>query len=154
MDLLGQILRLRATEILREKLGATYSPSASSFMSSIFKGYGYASTSSTTEPGKIDTIFEAVDLIAAEIATAPIPDDLITRARTPMIERIHRSRRENGTWIGLIDEAQSLPSDLDEFRKREAVLKSITAKELQAAAKHHLNQKSALRIRIIAKSAK
>jgi zinc protease len=154
MDLLGQILKLRATEILREKLGATYSPSASSFMSSIFKGYGYASISSTTEPGKVDTIFAAVDQIAADIAITPIPDDLINRARTPMIERIHRSRRENGLWIGLVDEAQSLPGDLDDYRQQEALLKSITAKELQAAAKQYLNPKSALRIRIVAKSTK
>jgi zinc protease len=154
MDLLGQILKLRATEILREKLGATYSPGASSYMSSIFKGYGYTSISSTTEPGKVDTIFAAVDEITSNTASTPIPDDLINRARSPMIERIHRSHRENGTWIGLVDEAQSLPGDLEDYRNQEAVLKSITAKELQVAAKQYLSAKSALRIRIIAKSAK
>jgi zinc protease len=154
MELLGEIMGLQATEVLREKLGATYSPSASSFMSSTFKGYGYMSISSSTEPGKVDTIFTAVDGIAADLASKPIADDLINRARKPMIEKIIRNRRENGLWIGLVDEAQSLPGDLDDYRKQETVLKSITAKELQAAAKRYLAAKSALRIRIIAKSAK
>jgi zinc protease len=154
MDLLGEVLKLRATEILREKLGATYGPSASSFMSSIFAGFGYTSVSSTTEPDKVDTIFAAVDEIAADLAAKPIPTDLINRARAPMIERIIRSRRENGTWIGLVDEAQSLPGDLDDYRNQESVLKSISTKELQAAARRYLTAKSALRIRIVAKSAK
>ena len=154
MALLGEILQLSATEILREKLGATYGPRASSFMSSIFKGYGYVSLSSTSEPQNIDTINAAVDGIVTGLARKPIPVDLINRARAPMIERIIRSRRENGTWIGLVDEAQSIPGDLDDYRKQESVLKSITAKELQAAAKQYLTANAALRIRIISKSAK
>jgi zinc protease len=152
LDLLSEIMGLMATEELREKLGATYSPNASSSMSGTFKGYGYFSVSSTTEPKNIDTVLSAIDRMAASLSNAPISDDLIKRARTPMLERLTRNRRENGFWIGVTDEAQSDPGDLDDVRKWEGLLKSITAKDLQAAAKKYLSPAAALRIRIVPKA--
>jgi zinc protease len=154
MELLGQLLQLQATDILREKLGATYSPNASSSMSSLYKGYGQMTVSSTADPAKIDEINAAVDEIAKSLAATAPSADLITRARNPMIERIERNRRENGYWLGIVDEAQSLPKDLRYPREQEKLLRSITAAELQAAAKRWLNPANALRIRIIPKEAK
>lgn len=152
LTLLAGVVQLLVTEQLRETLGATYSPRATSDMSSVFTGFGQLSVSSTAEPGKIDLIYKAIDAIAASLAAKPPSADLITRARNPMLESIQRNRRENSWWQGLIDEAQSLPADLKTACEAEAVLKSITAQELQAAAKLYLKPAAALRIRIIPKS--
>ncbi len=152
VSLLSDIMGLQANEVLREKLGATYSPSTWTSMSSLHKGYGYMAMSSTAEPGNMATILTATDQIAKDLATKPITADLIKRARAPLIERYIKSKRENGYWIGLIDEAQTIPSDLDDARKAQAMLESITAKELQDAAKRYLNAQAALRIKVVPKA--
>ena len=151
LRLLSEVVQLLVTEQLRETLGATYSPRATSDMSSVFAGFGQLSVSSTAEPGKIDQIYSAIDVIAASLAAKPPSADLITRARNPMLEGIERNRRDNGWWLGLIDEAQSLPTDLKNAREAAAILKSITAQDLQAAAKLYLKSSAALRIRIVPK---
>ena len=151
LSLLSAVVQLLVTEQLRETLGATYSPRASSDMSSVFAGFGQMSVSSTAEPAKIDQIYAAIDVIAAALAEKAPNADLITRARNPMLEGIERNARDNSWWLGLIDEAQSLPVDLKTAREAAAVLKSITAQELQIAAKQYLKPAAALRIRIIPK---
>lgn len=154
LQLLSKLIQLQVTEVLREKMGATYSPSADSSLSWLFKGYGQMVVTSTSEPGKIDEIFAAVDAIGSELAARRPSADLITRARTPMLERIGQQRRENPYWLLVIDEAQTFPRDLRYVRDGETILKSITAAELQATAKKYLLPSAALRIRIVPKSPK
>ena len=151
LELLSQVIQLQVTDVLREKMGATYSPSAGSDMSSLFKGYGQMTVSSTAEPGKMEDIFKAVDAIAAGLATKAPSADLIARARNPMLERIERNRRENGYWMGIVDEAQSLPKDLRYPRDQERLLRAVTAADLQAAAKLLLKPGAELRVRIVPK---
>jgi zinc protease len=154
MTLLAGVMQLMVTEQLREKMGATYSPNVSSDMSGTFKGYGNISVTSVADPTKIDAINEAVDAIAAKLVAAPPSADLILRARNPMLEAFERGKRENDRWIGTIDEAQSLPSDLRYLRDYDAVLKAVSAKDLQAAARKYLVAKAALRIRIVPRTTK
>ncbi len=151
LELLSQVIQLQVTDVLREKMGATYSPSASSEMSSAFKGYGQMTVSSTAEPGKMEDIFKAVDAIAAGLAAKAPSADLIARVRNPMLERIERNARENGYWMGIVDEAQSLPKDLRYPRDQEKLLRAVTAADLQAAAKLFLKPGSELRVRIVPK---
>jgi zinc protease len=154
LDLLGSIVGLLAIEELREKLGATYSPQAGSNASDVLPGYGYLSLVSTVDPKQMDIVFAAVDGIAASIAKAPPRADLMNRARNPKLERIIRARRENGRWLGLLDEAQSVPKDLDDYRNAEAMLKAITPQEIQALAKQYMVAKDALRVKILPRAAK
>lgn len=154
LDLLGSIIALLATEELREKLGATYSPQAGSNASDVLQGYGYLSIVSTVDPKQMDTVFAAVDGIAASLAKTPPSEDLMNRARSPRLERIIRARRENGSWLRLLDEAQSSPKDFDDFRNAEAILKAITPQEIQALAQKYMNAKDALRIKIVPRAIK
>jgi zinc protease len=149
LDLLSNVMQVMLTDELREKMGATYSAAATSVASTVFKGYGHMSVSLTVEPARMTDVFGAIDRIAARLA-ASLPDaDLIARARTPMLERIARGRRENPVWLGIVDEAQTLPGDLENFRRQEAVLKSVSAKQLRQTARRYLNAKAALRISIV-----
>lgn len=147
--LLARVFGVMLTDELREKMSATYSPSTASIMSSVFKGYGYMTASTTVDPARAADVFAAIDRVAKTLAKKPVAADLIARARTPMLEGIVRARRENAAWIGLIDEAQTQPGDLDRFRQEEARLKAITGAELQAVARRYLKPGSELRISIV-----
>ncbi len=154
LDLLAGIIDLLATEELREKLGATYGANVGSTASDTLPGYGYLSLVSTIDPKQADIVFAAVDGIAATLAKAPPTADIMNRARNPKLERIIRARRENGRWLGLLDEAQSSPKDLDDYRNAEAMLKAITPLEIQALAKQYMAAKDALRVKIVPRVAK
>ena len=147
-DLLRAVLRLRLTDKLREELGATYSPSAGNSASEVFPGYGYISASSEVEPQDIGRVHAAIDEIAAQMASGDISEDELTRARKPILEGMEEAEEDNGSWIGLIDEAQSLPGDLDRWRNDEAVYQAITVDELTAAAARYFTPENTLKISI------
>ena len=147
--LLRAILRLELTDKLREELGATYSPWAGNTASELYPGYGYIFASSEIEPKDIERVHAAIDEIARQMAEGAITEDQLQRARKPILEGMEEAEEDNGSWIGLIDEAQSLPGDLDRWRNDEAVYSAITVEELTAAAAKYFTPENTLRISIV-----
>ncbi|MBB5685428.1 M16 family metallopeptidase [Sphingobium boeckii] len=149
LGLLAGVMQLMLTEEIRETLGATYSPGASSRTSSLYPGFGQLVTSSNLDPKDIGKVEAAVDEIAAKLRETPVTEDLIRRARAPILERIEKSKRENGTWLALADDAQTQPRWLDRFRTARATYEAINAARLQALAQRYLTAEGALKIRIV-----
>lgn len=154
LNLLARVMDLELNEKIREELGATYSPQIGSSMSDVFDDYGTLQTSVIVNPGQADEIFEAVDEIAAELARGPVDQDLLARARTPYLERVRNSRRENSFWLSTLDSAQLRSERLDRIRQQEALIREVTPEQLQAAAARYLDRDKQLRIRIIHQSLK
>lgn len=150
LSLLAAVMQLTLTEELRETLGATYSPNAFSATSSVYPGYGQFGVSSNLDPKDIPAVEAAVERIAGELRDKPVDADLLLRARTPILEAIDKSRRENGTWIALLDEAQTEPRWLDRFRAQKATYQAVTPADLQAVARRYLTPGGALKIRVVA----
>jgi len=149
LTLLAGVMRLMLTEELRERLGATYSPGASSGMSSVYPGFGQLSASSNIAPGDAPAVEAAIAEIAKTLRDTPVDADLLLRARQPILERIERGRRENASWLAIVDQAQSAPRYLERYRVSKATYQAITAADLQAAARHYLLPDAMLRIRVM-----
>jgi len=149
LSLLAAVMQLMLTEELRETLGATYSPNASSRTSSIYPGFGQLTVSSNLDPRDIPRTEAAIAEIARTLRDAPVNADLLKRARTPILERIEKNKRENGSWIGLVDDAQTDPRWLARFRVARQTYEAIDAAQLQALAKRYLMPEAALKIRIV-----
>lgn len=149
MQVLALVMRLELLDRIREQLGASYSPAAGSSMSSVYRGFGTFSTSVVVEPEQADEVFAAVDAIVEDFRTAPIDADLLERARTPLLEKIALSRRENGWWLAVIDEAQLRAERLDRVRSYEDRIRAVTPEMLQAAAQRYLDPAQELRIRVV-----
>ncbi len=152
MQLLALTMRLEMLDRIREELGASYSPAAGSSMSSVYRDFGTFSTSVVVDPEQADEVFAVVDAIATEFREAPIDPDLLDRARKPLLEKIALSRRENGWWLGVIDEAQLRAERLDRVRSYEERIRAVTPAMLQEAAQRYLDPAEALRIRIVHES--
>ena len=148
-QLAAAVLNLRLTEKLREELGATYSPQAFSSMSSVFDGFGYLGALAIVEPSKQGMVFDAIDAIAAELQAAPVDDDLLARARNPLVETLAKDRRENTYWIGALESAQLRADRLDRVRDYGPLLSAITPADIQAFARRYLAADAALRIAIV-----
>jgi zinc protease len=149
--LLGNIFGLKLLEVVREKLGATYSPAPLMEASDIYPGYGYVGSWMVAEPDKMDDVRDAVTAIVADLRDNPVSDDMLLRARKPNVERFIRQDQENGGWAFVASVAQSKPDRLDRRRKRIAILEAITAADIQKAAQTYLTEEAKLEVRILSK---
>jgi zinc protease len=149
LNLLAEVMKLELTDMLREKLGATYAPAASSFASDVFDDFGYVLAATTLAPDKIDEVEKAVASIAEQLRSTPVSDDVLSRARNPALERIDRQERENAYWLAIIDEAQTDPDRISRHRKRKAVYAAITPGELQKLARQYLAPDKALVVKVV-----
>jgi zinc protease len=138
LQLLERVMRIQLTDTLREKLGKAYSPGASSSASRTWKGYGTFSVSSSVDVKEVPATRSAIGGVVAALRDAPVSEDVIKRAREPMLESYDNLLKTNAGWLGLVDRAQTEPEDIARFSKSKAVLQAITPADLQAAARKYL----------------
>lgn len=134
LSLLSQILQLRLTDEIREKLGASYSPGASSFMSSLYADFGYLSVGTNVDFDDRETVKSAIERIVESLKTEPASDDELLRATKPILERLRLRDTSNGAWLGIVDEAQSDLKGLDRYRSLPEMIANVSAEMLQQAA--------------------
>lgn len=153
LQLLSTIIELMLTDELRERLGTTYSPSASADLSSDYPGYGHLVASSNVSFANVAATEAAIDTIAAQLRDQPVSADLLSRARQPLREQLTRARRENGYWLGYVSEATSRPDRIDRSRHAIELLDQVTPADLQAEARRYLLPDRAVRIRAVSNKA-
>ncbi len=149
MDLLARIVTIRLLDELRERLGASYSGGATSYMSQIYPGRGTFSIRTSGDPKDLEAIEKAVDGIIAEIAVGPVSADLFERARKPALEAYRDWRQKNSTWIGVAARAQTRPDRLDRFRRSEETYRSITPDDVHQAALRFLKDRESYIFRAV-----
>lgn len=148
-DLLEQVMSLKLIDTIREELGATYSPSSSSYSDAVNPGYGFFSVSLDLEPSAVDTLYTVVDGIAEQLRNGEISEDELERARKPLLEQFEESLENNGYWTNVLDEAQSRPDVLEDHRQRQAHYEGVTVEDLVAMANAYLTQEQAYRVSIL-----
>jgi zinc protease len=138
LELLERVMRIELTETLREKLGKAYSPSAASSSSRFWKGYGVFGVAASVDVHEVPATRQAIAETVDELRTAPVSDDLIQRARAPMIEAIENGLKSNGGWLSLVDRAQTEADEIDRYLKAKDLLTALTAADVQATALRYL----------------
>jgi zinc protease len=149
MSLLADIIQIRLLDELRENLGISYGSTTSSEMSDVYPGRGTFAISTNGDPKDLHKIEQAVDAVIAEIRAKPVTADLFERGRKPTLERFADWRERNGTWIGIVDKAQTQPVRLQRFRDNEKQFKSITAEEVWLAAQKFLREDKSFTFRVL-----
>jgi zinc protease len=137
-QLLAQVMQLRLTDELREKQGATYSPSASATASVVFDHWGYLAVSVEAPPEKMDGIIASIRQIAADLQGKPVTADELERAKKPRIDQVEKARETNEYWLGVLSGAQADPRLLDSTRSVIAGLQRVSVADVQKAAKDFL----------------
>ena len=137
-SVLAQVMQLRLTDELREKQGATYSPSASATHSVVFTDWGYLSVSVEVPPEKLDQVIASIRQIAADLRDKPVSADELERAKKPRIDQIEKARATNEYWLGNLAGAQTDPRILDATRSVIAGLERVSAADVQRAARTFL----------------
>jgi zinc protease len=153
IELLAQVMQLLLTEDLRERLGRSYSPDANASLSSDFPGYGLINAGASVAYADLAAAETSIDAMAARLRDSAITDDLLNRARTPMLERMAAARRTNAYWLGYAAIAASEPERLDRSRTAPDIARAVTPADIQRLAQTYLREDRRLRIRVVSREA-
>jgi zinc protease len=141
--LAAEVLKSRLTDQIRVAEGATYSPSAGSFASYVFRGYGYVWCSVETPPDKIASFFANVSRITADMRTNSVIADELLRAKAPIVEKLKRAQLSNEYWLQELAGSQADPRRLDRPRAGLTRYEGISADDINRVAAAYLTDNRA-----------
>jgi zinc protease len=118
----------------------------------VFPSFGFISASSETRPDLVEGFFRTLDEVVAEISSGKLTDDVIERAREPLVKALEKNRLGNGFWAGVSADLQSEPRGIDAIRSQISDVRTITRSELVDAARTTLTPKGRLEIRVLPKT--
>ncbi|PNU05769.1 M16 family metallopeptidase [Novosphingobium guangzhouense] len=146
LELLERVMRVELTDQLREALGKTYSPSASSQLSHDWKGYGIFSVNASVDVAEVPATRAAIRQVVNELRAAPVSADILQRARQPLVEGLSNALKNNAGWMALVEHAQTRPDRIDRFQKARERLLALTPADMQAMAKRYLAPEAGLEV--------
>lgn len=149
--LVGEVLQIKMIDVLRERLGATYSPGVAVDASDVHRGYGAIYASLDVKPADMREALAAVKAVAAEVRAGRISADEFERARKPTIESLKQRFENNGFWLETASQAQSRADWLEWTRTLRSDYGSITLDELKKTAAGLFDPARAVEIRVVAK---
>ena len=152
ISLLREMIKVRLTDEFREVQGATYSPGANSWHSGALPDFGFISANAETRPELVDGFYRTLDGIIEELRSGKFTDDLIARARTPLLKSIENDRHGNSFWQSALDDIQTEPRSLEAIRSQLSDMQGITKEEIVAVARKYLDNTRRVEIRILPKA--
>lgn len=145
VEQLGEAIQITALEIIREKMGGTYSPSAGTDYEILPKPEFNWNFRINCDPDKAETIEQAViDILKGYINNGPA-DSTLAKVQEQMIINRESSMQNNGYWMGQIygsyyyGENRDGNASLDDYAKR---VKAVKASDIQKMAKKFINLKN------------
>jgi len=153
LELLERVIGVALTDTLREELGQTYSPSAFANQSRIYPGYGTFSFSASLDAGQIDGARAAMLATLDQIRSAPVDEDLLLRARQPLLEAYDNALDTNGGWMNIVDRVQSQSFRIDRFLTGRDKLAGIKPEQLQQVALQYLDPAQRLEVQVVPRPA-
>ena len=149
LELLERTLRVELTDRLREALGKAYSPSAGSYLSHHWKGYGVFAISASVDVADVAPTRAAIREVIGELRSAPVSAGTLDRARRPMVEALQNALKGNGGWLSLVERAQSEPERIDRYEKARERLLALTPADVEAAARQYLDPEAELEVLVL-----
>jgi zinc protease len=153
LELLERVARLALTDKLREELGQTYSPRVSASQSRTWPGYGTFSISAQVDTGQVDAARSAMLETVAALSAAPVDEDMLLRARQPVLESYANALSTNAGWMNLTDRAQTQSDRIMRFIDAPEAVASITAERLREMAAQYLVPDGAVEVIVLPEDA-
>ena len=138
LRVLSRVLEHRLFDTLRTAQGVTYTPQTMANASPLSSSFGYIVTFANVPAQKTDAFYATVASVAKSLATKPISQAELTRARGPLVNDLDHKQQTNAYWITTLADAEADPRRLDLLRSITPDLKRVTIAEVQAAAKRYL----------------
>ncbi len=150
LRVLGAVVQLKVQDVIREKLGAAYSPSARAFGSNDIVDDGMLLLDTLTTPDKVTLIQATYDDIIAGIKTPNyITDDEVKRAIEPMLANWQSAQEKNGFWLARLKSAHTKPDTFARYAQQPSIYAAITATELTALAQQFLIKENQIEVLVL-----
>ncbi len=99
LHLLAGIFSDKLRRVIREKLGASYSPQVYNRSSKIYKDYGVMKAILVVNPSQVEMLKEEVLKISGELWQGNISDAELERVKGPMLTSLKDMLRQNNYWL-------------------------------------------------------
>ncbi|SDP10017.1 M16 family metallopeptidase [Desulforhopalus singaporensis] len=135
LTLLAQVFEEKLREVVREELGASYSPRALSYSRKLFPGYGYILARIVTERDKVEKVRKVVLELAENLVENTITDEEVGLVKKPFLTAAQEYQQKNDYWLDRVLAKSS--RDREQLRWPPGMvddLKSVTAGELTELA--------------------
>ena len=147
LSALGAIIRMRATETLREELSGTYSPYAVASITKIPKPSFILQTFFFSNPTKYEDLRAATFAILNDLRENGPTEEEVEGARAQQLTNLEEAREENGYWLGALREViRGTESDYGHTAGAAALWESLTAAAIQEQAESILSREGYIRV--------
>ena len=148
--LLTEVFSDRLRKVIREKLGATYSPQVYNHPSRIYPGYGVLRAQLIVAPGQVEVLSQAVAQVATDLWKSGVTDEEFARAKAPILTSLKDRVRTNEYWLGSVLSLSSRhPQQLQWPATILSGFESVTKEQLTVLAHEYLDPAKAAKIMIV-----
>jgi zinc protease len=148
--LLTEVFADRLRKVIREKLGATYSPQVMNQPSRVYPGYGVLRAQLIVNPAQIAAMREEVTRVAADLWKSGVTAEELVRARLPVLTSLKDMVRTNGYWLNSVLSLSSrYPQQLQWPATILSGFESITGDQVSALAREYLDPARAASVMIV-----
>ncbi len=141
MRMLGEVLRIRLREVMREDMGGVYGVSAGGSIARWPRPQYTFNVSFGCAPTNVAKLEKALFDEVKAIAEKGIGDDYIAKVKELRRREHETNLRENGYWMGELSRAYTFGDDPKQMLDFNAMVDKVTSDHVRAAAKKYLSQK-------------
>lgn len=148
--LLTEVYADRLRKVIREKLGATYSPQVMNQPSRAYPGYGVLRAQLIVDPAQIETVRREVVQVAGDLCKSGVTAEELERARAPLVTSLKDMVRSNGYWLNSVLSLSSRhPQQLQWPATILSGFGSVTREQLSTLAREYLDPGKAATVMIV-----
>lgn len=150
LKILGAVVHLKVQDVIREQLGAAYSPSARAFGSNSIKGDGMLLLDTLTTPDQITLVQSTYDALIAGLKTpGNITDDEVKRAIEPMLANWKTAKEQNSFWLSRLKVMHTRSDSFARFEAQPGIYAQITPEVLTLLAREYLTEKNKIEVVVL-----
>lgn len=149
LNLLATVFEDRLRKLIREKLGASYSPSVSSFSSRVYTNYGFVNAQMIVKPGNEDQIIEQIFKVSDSLVKEGVDGDELLRAKSPLLTSLNDSIKTNHYWLySVLSLSGRHPEQLEWPKTIISDVSSISEADINELAQRYLDNRNAAVVKV------
>jgi zinc protease len=139
LSMLARVFSERLRKIVREELGASYSPYVYNNPSLIYDGYGVMHAVVNVLPETWEIVYNAVEKIAGQLALEGVEPKEVDLVKKPLLNQLKVLRQTNGYWLNsVLANSFKHPERLEWATHLVSGYSGITHEDLTNLAKQYL----------------
>ena len=153
LNAMVEALEIRMIEVIREKMGGTYSPGVWAQMEKIPTGSYSINMDLVVEPKRVDEIITGIKQVINDMKAKP-DEEATFKVKKAQEQQIELDLKSNNYWFSVLQSYSKNGEDFNTILNRSKLIESLTAKDLNDAAKKYLNIDKMTKIVVIPETAK